>query len=121
MIAQPFVENAVEHGIRGVENGLISVTFTTNGKELILTVTDNGVGITADALKELIDYMDNNNNRLTSIGLKNVHRRLRILYGNDYGVKIASQTGIGTVVTACLPIITQGDIKEDDHANNPDR
>lgn len=44
-IAQPFVENAVEHGIRGVENGLITVALTTIGKELILTVTDNGVGM----------------------------------------------------------------------------
>ena len=79
------------------------------------------MGIPAEALKELIDYMDNNNKRLTSIGLRNVHRRLRILYGEEYGVKIASQPGMGTVVTACLPVITQGDIKEDDHENNPDR
>ena len=84
-------------------------------------MTDNGVGIQADALEELIDYMDNNNKRLTSIGLKNVHRRLRILYGEEYGVKIASQPGMGTVVTACLPVITREDIKEDEHANDFDR
>lgn len=45
MIAQPFIENAVEHGIRGVENGLITVSFSFVKKELILTVTDNGVGL----------------------------------------------------------------------------
>lgn len=45
MIAQPFIENAVEHGIRGVQNGKIEVVFSLQGKELILTVTDNGLGI----------------------------------------------------------------------------
>ena len=45
MIAQPLIENAVEHGIRGVENGLITVSFSFVKKELILTVTDNGVGV----------------------------------------------------------------------------
>ncbi|KAB2828654.1 MAG: hypothetical protein F9K10_00785 [Paludibacter sp.] len=45
MIAQPFVENAVEHGVRGVENGRIEVVFALVGKKLILTVTDNGRGI----------------------------------------------------------------------------
>ncbi len=44
-IAQPFVENAVEHGIRGIKDGLITVSFSIVGKELILTVTDNGVGM----------------------------------------------------------------------------
>ncbi|NCB36261.1 MAG: sensor histidine kinase, partial [Clostridia bacterium] len=121
-ILQPLVENSLYHGLGAMEApGTLEILGYRDGDRLIFQVTDNGVGITADALKELIDYMDNNNNRLTSIGLKNVHRRLRILYGNDYGVKIASQTGIGTVVTACLPIITQGDIKDEEHANDPDR
>jgi len=45
MMAQPFVENAVEHGVRGVENGRIDVVFALSGGELILTVTNNGPGI----------------------------------------------------------------------------
>lgn len=121
-ILQPLVENSLYHGLGAMEvPGTLEILGYRDGHRLIFQVTDNGVGIPAEALKELIDYMDNNNKRLTSIGLRNVHRRLRILYGEEYGVKIASQPGMGTVVTACLPVITQGDIKEDDHENNPDR
>ena len=121
-ILQPLVENSLYHGLVAIEApGILEILGYRDGNRLIFQVTDNGVGIQADALEELIDYMDNNNKRLTSIGLKNVHRRLRILYGEEYGVKIASQPGMGTMVTACLPVITREDIKEDEHANDFDR
>lgn len=119
-VLQPLVENALYHGLGAMEGrGVLEIFGYREGDRLIFQVADNGVGIHADVLEDLIDYMDNGNARFTSIGLKNVHRRLRLLYGEDYGVNIVSQRGVGTVVRASLPVIVQGGEKEEGHADHP--
>lgn len=118
-VLQPLVENALYHGLGAMEGrGVLEIFGYREGDRLIFQVADNGVGIHADVLEDLIDYMDNGNARFTSIGLKNVHRRLRLLYGEDYGVNIVSQRGVGTVVRASLPVIVQGGEKEEGHADH---
>lgn len=76
-IIQPIVENSIKHGILPSErNGLVKITAHQKGKELFISISDNGVGIK----KEVIDNLDSvNNNR---VGLKNVNNRLKLLYGN---------------------------------------
>ena len=73
-------------------------------------MSDNGVGIEKEKLIKInsdLDLMDDDNK---SIGMKNVNQRIKIYYGNQYGLKIMSELQIGTVVTFNLPIAIRGEI-----------
>ena len=99
MIAQPLIENAVEHGIRGVENGLITVSFSFVKKELILTVTDNGVG--------LKNAENNANHRSMAIDI--TLGRLQMPGGRPDSLTIESpvpETQSGTRVSLAIPFKT---------------
>ena len=98
-LLQPLVENAVKHGIMVKrDGGEILVEAREDKKKIILTVEDNGVGMSADQLKTLLD---NNNNE--SIALTNINKRLITKYGDKYGLAIDSKRGKGTKVTIHIP------------------
>ena len=84
-----------------------------------LTVMDNGVGMDEDALNRLYTLLDSDqpghkeNYEWASIGLKNVHDRLRYLYGSDYGITLYSTPGVGTVVKATIPADLQNLAQEE--------
>lgn len=79
---------------------------------LILSVMDNGIGMNNEMLekqRELLNgdqpgIKNKNEYNWQSIGLKNVHDRIRFLYGEQYGIKITSTAGIGTIVQAVMPV-----------------
>ncbi|WZL82322.1 histidine kinase [Vallitaleaceae bacterium 9-2] len=110
---QPLVENSINHGLshRGNE-GEIHVAITKQGTHLIIKVEDNGEGIEPIQLQnlqeELEDYTKKKNtkedNRHTSIGLQNIHRRIRLYYGEEYGLHIESQYLEGTSVMIRMPL-----------------
>lgn len=112
MILQPVVENAFIHGIKPMEGRghiLLSAQPKTDCIEII--IMDNGCGMSCENTKKIQDLLDgaqpghkNNNYQWESIGLKNVHDRLRYLYGAPYGLSIFSTSGVGTVVTLRLPL-----------------
>ena len=109
LILQPIVENAYVHGIKGRENGSIHIEAEIAEDTLEITVMDNGVGISGDSLRQLRELLEGDapgirdQDDWQSIGLKNVHDRLRFLFGEEYGTDITSTPGIGTMVRLTMP------------------
>ena len=109
-ILQPLVENAIQHGFGNREGaGTITVRAGIEGKQLAVWVEDDGCGLTEEELTDLRIRMDEYGckpgQRQGNIGLGNVHRRLKIYYGADYGVTVESRKDIGTTVCVRVPII----------------
>jgi signal transduction histidine kinase len=99
---QPLVENAVVHGIGGKsEGGAISITAEQNESDLVIKIEDNGIGIEPDQLAGLLQTKADDR---ACIGLCNVDRRLRLLYGEAYRLVIQSEPGQGTRVLVRIPI-----------------
>jgi two-component system sensor histidine kinase YesM len=119
---QPIVENAIFHGIeRKMGNGHVLIKIETTPKRLIITVSDDGLGIEEDMLKELNDklntqsfeYAKPGSDKKTGIGIINVNNRIKLLFGEEYGIYIYSTVNVGTDVEITLPLITNegGNIK----------
>lgn len=110
---QPLVENSINHGLshRGNE-GEVHVAITKEGTHLIIKVEDNGEGIEPIQLQNLQEELENytkkkntkEGSRHTSIGLQNIHRRIRLYYGEEYGLHIESQYLEGTSVMIRMPL-----------------
>lgn len=102
---QPIVENAVRHGImQRSEGGKVQITIQSQESGIKVIVTDNGVGIPSEQLAAVLS-----DNGSSGVGLKNIHKRLLMLYGK--GLKIESEWKQGTTVSFEVPL--QGpDIKD---------
>ena len=110
LILQPIVENAFIHGIKPMDGpGRIQLGAEIAADKIILTVMDNGVGMTQEQTAKIYALLDSDqpgqkeNYEWASIGLKNVHDRLRYLYGSEFGVSLFSTPGMGTVVQVTIP------------------
>lgn len=102
LILQPIVENALYHGIKlSPRPGTITIGGYTTDTELILTVQDDGVGMTAEQLAHLFDARENGDR---GIGVQNVQNRIRLCYGPAYGLRYTSDPGTGTRVEIHLPL-----------------
>jgi len=108
LILQPVVENSIYHGLEVLPEGgkiIIEVTLTEN--ILILTVSDNGKGMDAKTLAELNARIRSANMEAgedgTGIALPNIHKRIQLLFGEEYGVNIYSTLNQGTDVEIVLP------------------
>lgn len=108
LFLQPMVENAIYHGIdAGGTNGRINVLGYIEAKTMVFNVIDNGVGMDADTVQNINAYLRGENQLFSSIGLKNVHRRIQLFYGEEYGVNIQSKLGWGTKVIITLPLLPE--------------
>lgn len=106
MIIQPIVENAVKYGFgENVEVLRIEISAYIEDEKLYIIVKDDGVGIDKDLLKDLVFNLNEKYNSSDHIGLYNVHKRIELLYGIDYGLEINSEAGKGTKVVLVLPEI----------------
>ena len=95
MLLQPIVENAIKHGLaEKLEGGQISIRTSSIEARLVIEVEDNGAGIPEDRMSQV--YVD-------GIGMKNVHERLRVLYGDDFRMDISSREGAGTLIRIEVP------------------
>ena len=104
MILQPVVENALYHGVSSLERGgMVQVLGYREEERLVLRVSDNGHGMEPERAALLNDYINGRNKAFRSIGLKNVNRRIRLSYGEEFGVQIQSVLGRGTMITVTLP------------------
>lgn len=110
LLLQPVVENAILHGLEEKESGgIIRISVYRSREEereiLCIDISDNGCGMTEEALDGLIrDIEIKESGRTKSIGLYNINQRLKLSYGQEYGVNILSAAGEGTVVQMRIPI-----------------
>ena len=102
---QPLVENALYHGIKNKRGkGMIRIEGELDGEDCILLITDNGKGMTPERLEQVRKGIRNRKARETDIyGLYNVNERIRLNFGENYGITITSTYGEGTCVTVRLP------------------
>jgi two-component system, sensor histidine kinase YesM len=106
---QPLVENALYHGIKNKrDTGKIVIKGRqTNEGEMLFEILDNGIGMDEERLKVVITSLDidhEESSDVTSFGMSNVHQRIRLYYGNKFGLKINSIINQGTSVLVSIPI-----------------
>ena len=117
LILQPIVENAYVHGIKPKGKGNIFIESEIHEGVQEISVLDNGQGMDEEALGQIRKLLEGNDPGIKneynwqSIGLKNVHDRIRYLFGEEYGIQVTSTPAVGTMVRVLMPI--QG--KEGDH------
>ncbi|MDW0109676.1 sensor histidine kinase [Sporosarcina aquimarina] len=96
LIVQPIVENALYHGIRGLSsNGFIDIQAASAGDLLTFTIRDNGEGFKPGSQE---DSNEKTTTKLGGVGIRNVDERIKLYYGNSYGVRVESTVGEGTTV-----------------------
>ena len=102
---QPIIENAIYHGINGlVDEGEIVITLRADGSDVVFTVADNGVGMEAEQIQAILRKERSDH---TGIGIKNVNDRLKIYFGEGYGITIDSEPDVGTTVTIRMPQVRE--------------
>ncbi|MGP4041448.1 cache domain-containing sensor histidine kinase [Gracilibacillus sp. D59] len=108
LLIQPIVENAIIHGLEPKEDdGFIKIMIEEEDKYIQVEVKDNGVGISKDKVIEIRERLDDEDYFLDGnrIGLHNVHQRLRLYYGDKYGIEMESIEGLGTTMSLKIPKI----------------
>lgn len=105
LILQPIVENSILHGLDDMlEDAIVIITADVKEQKLLLTVSDNGKGADQKKLDELLSgKIPESSDRRTHIGVQNVLKRIRILYGDAYGMTMKSTPGSGTTTRIYLP------------------
>lgn len=100
LILQPLIENAINHGIDLKTNGrgCIKIIGEKQNDEIVLIVSDNGVGMSNEQAESILT------NKSNGYGVKNVNERIKLYYGEQYQLKIESEIGIGTKVKVTIPI-----------------
>lgn len=107
---QPVVENAISHGLRNTrrKDKKLLIRSEHKGENLVVTVSDNGIGMDAEAMNKLLEKNDRKRVESgISIGILNVNARLKKIFGDQYGIHIESQVGEGTTVTITVPAIAE--------------
>ncbi|CQR58300.1 cache domain-containing sensor histidine kinase [Paenibacillus riograndensis] len=106
LIIQPLVENAVIHGLDNtLEGAVVTVEIRYEQEHAVFTITDNGVGITQDRLEQVRSTLETQEEQEGArIGLRNVHDRLKLSYGEKYGLTIESHPDEGTRISFRIPM-----------------
>lgn len=120
LVLQPIVENAIYHGLepkRG--HGLVTVSMDMTRAYLIIVISDDGVGMTIEALKRIRQFISLDSLKATgkhkkrgSLALRNVNQRIQLNYGANYGLNLKSMPEMGAEVEITLPLIKTGDLDE---------
>lgn len=105
LIIQPLIENAIYYGMEFMDgDGEIYVRVKPAGPDLCIEVADNGPGIPKERLASLLTEETRERSRGSGIGLRNVHQRIQLYFGNEYGLEIESEPDEGTLVRIRLPL-----------------
>ena len=109
LILQPLVENAIFHGLEAKsQGGTVVIESALQGENLLLTITDDGAGMDEETLNQARANCEKNVVKdAHSIGMSNVHNRIRLNYGDGYGLTLESSKGIGTTITLLMPAVIQ--------------
>jgi two-component system sensor histidine kinase YesM len=108
LILQPIIENSIIHGFKNKSvEGMIQINAYINADTLKIEVKDNGEGMSDKRIKQILYNNANEENRqkFSGIGLKNIEERIKLKYGEEYGLQLYSEEGIGTTVILKIPIL----------------
>lgn len=114
LLLQPIVENCILHGLKNRKSGgIIRVSAHVHEMRLLqIDVSDNGTGMTPHRIHEVLSETDTESDlhhKFSGVGLRNIHERLQIKYGAEYGLHISSLPEQGTTVSVMLPVIRNED------------
>ncbi|MFC5405855.1 cache domain-containing sensor histidine kinase [Cohnella soli] len=113
-LLQPLIENSLIHGLALADRpGDISVRARREGDKLLLFVEDNGVGVEAERLTDIVKGFDSGESHF---GLHSVHERIQLHYGSAFGLDMKSSPGEGTTFKLTLPLQLEDDREEGKHA-----
>ncbi|MCI9162259.1 MAG: sensor histidine kinase [Lachnospiraceae bacterium] len=115
LMLQPLVENAIYHGMEFMDGeGQIRIKVRLEGRKLLFTVEDNGLGMTPEQVEGLLTGKTHASSRRGSgIGVKNVNERIRLYFGEEYGLSIWSEPDEGTIIKICLPAVPFEELAEE--------
>ena len=103
LVLQPLIENAIYHGLKYKESkGMLILKGYGLGDDIIFEIKDNGVGMDQDTMEHIFER-HKVNYRSNGVGVYNVERRIRLSYGQEYGISYKSKLGEGTVATMRIP------------------
>lgn len=113
---QPIVENAIYHGLETKSGkGLVTITVNVTPKRFLIAISDDGIGMSAGTLAEVNDRLrqtgevtaQTNDQHGTGLALINVNRRIKLIFGDEYGIYVYSTPNKGTEVEIVLPLIKE--------------
>ena len=114
LILQPLVENAIYHGMEFMDGeGEIKLSVMRKEDNLIIQVSDNGLGMTEEQVKSLFSHdVHVTSKKGSGIGVKNVNERIKLYFGENYGLTIDSEPDEGTTITILLPAVAYDSVLE---------
>lgn len=114
---QPIVENSIFHGLESKSgDGQITIRLEVTQSRILISIKDNGVGMPQEDVNRIneklekvkVSYISDEKHARGGIALRNVAQRIKLLFGEEYGLQLYSTLGVGTEVVINLPKITQG-------------
>jgi len=107
---QPLVENVIKHAfVLTNQKGIVGITAKLKDKNLEITIFDNGQGMSIEHLMNIRKKLESTTTQdeFDSIGIQNVHQRLQLLFGQEYGIRIESILNYGTAVKVTAPAMSK--------------
>ena len=93
LIMQPLIENAVKYGFEDQEKLTVKIRGYEKQDKLIFSCEDNGAGMSSEQLEDIRRRLQQKENKEGHLGLYNIHRRIQLMYGKEYGIYIESENG----------------------------
>ncbi|RDU23695.1 cache domain-containing sensor histidine kinase [Anaerosacchariphilus polymeriproducens] len=112
LIIQPLLENAIYHGMEGMyDDGEIDINVYEKDGIINIDVVDNGLGMTEDKIDYIMHNKVVSSKRGSGIGVRNVNERIRLIYGEQYGISMISELDEGTTAKIMIPMLEEVDDK----------
>lgn len=113
LLLQPLIENAILHGLHEKETrGNIYIYGEKVGQACRFIIEDDGIGIPEEELAQLLSQSSHSRDSFSGLGLRNVHERIRLNYGEPYGLNISSVKGEGTRIVLLLPLLMEPPVED---------
>ena len=120
LVVQPLLENAIYYGVGNMdedEDGKIIVRGEQKGNDIFLSVEDNGMGMSQEVVDNLLTNSEKVPKHGSGVGLINVHTRIQLMFGKEYGLKIYSEPDEGTKAVIHIPAIPYSEEKRGELEN----
>lgn len=105
LVLQPLLENAINYGLEGADDARILVSAHREESDLYISVRDNGAGMPSEEAALVLKDSNRSRTKGSGVGLINVNNRIKILFGEEYGIIFESEADEGTCVTIHIPAI----------------